>query len=273
MYKRSHRNNLGCHLTLHNYSWLAYGDISEGLTEQYPSRIGSSILAGFLTIANIAQQQLSVELHTCILLFVQYWYKYNINTLYSKDPLVNCQWSCDKARGPTVTHSQHSIAFYMQLYMISGQTLRYICFTWWRHQMETFSALLAICAGNSPVPGEFPAQRPVTRSFDVFFDLRLNKRLSKQSWCRWFETLSRPLWRHCSENLDYNRAAKLWMRKYVTPYIFTWHWEQDTNLDWNDNMEILRNALFCFTGPVANYSLKWVTVMCINVYGDYRHVI
>ena len=45
--------------------------------------------------------------------------------------------------------------------------------------METFSALLAICAGNSPVPGEFPTQRPVTRSFDVFFDLRLNKRLSK----------------------------------------------------------------------------------------------
>ena len=68
--------------------------------------------------------------------------------------------------------------------------------SWWRHQMETFSALLAICAGNSPVPGEFPAQRPVTRSFDVFFDLRLNKRLSKQSWGWWFETLSRPLWRH-----------------------------------------------------------------------------
>ena len=62
--------------------------------------------------------------------------------------------------------------------------------------METFSVLLAICAGNSPVPGEFPAQRPVTRSFDVFFDLRLNKRLSKQSWGWWFETLSHPLWRH-----------------------------------------------------------------------------
>ena len=46
--------------------------------------------------------------------------------------------------------------------------------------METFSALLAICAGNSPVTSEFHAQRPVTRSFDVFFDLRLNKRLSKQ---------------------------------------------------------------------------------------------
>ena len=50
---------------------------------------------------------------------------------------------------------------------------------WWRHQMETFFALLAICARNSPVSGEFLAQRPVTRSFDVFFGLRLNKRLSK----------------------------------------------------------------------------------------------
>ena len=67
---------------------------------------------------------------------------------------------------------------------------------WWRHQMETFSALLALCAGNSPVPGEFPTQRPVTRSFDVFFDLHPNKRLSKQ-WRGWsFETPSCPLWRH-----------------------------------------------------------------------------
>ena len=45
--------------------------------------------------------------------------------------------------------------------------------TWWRHQIETFSALLALCVGNSPVTGEFPSQRPVTQSFDVFFDLRL----------------------------------------------------------------------------------------------------
>ena len=50
-----------------------------------------------------------------------------------------------------------------------------------RHQIETFSALLALCAGNSPVTGEFPSQRPVTRSFDVFFDLGLIKRLSKHS--------------------------------------------------------------------------------------------
>ena len=63
---------------------------------------------------------------------------------------------------------------------------------WWRHQMETFCSLPAIRAGNSPVSGEFPTQRPVTRSFDAFFDLRLNKRLCKQSWGWWFQTLSRP---------------------------------------------------------------------------------
>ena len=68
--------------------------------------------------------------------------------------------------------------------------------TWWCHQIETFSAYLAICAGNSLVPGEFPTQWPITRSFDVLFDLRLNKRLSKQSWGWWFQTISFPLWRH-----------------------------------------------------------------------------
>ena len=51
-------------------------------------------------------------------------------------------------------------------------------------------------SGESPVTGEFPTQRPVTRSFDVFFDLHLNKRLSKQSWGWWFQRLPRPLWRH-----------------------------------------------------------------------------
>ena len=59
--------------------------------------------------------------------------------------------------------------------------------------------------GEFTGPGEFPAQRPVTRSFDVFFDLRSNKRLSKQPWGWWFETPSHPLWRqrnlsHASTN-------------------------------------------------------------------------
>ena len=86
------------------------------------------------------------------------------------------------------THSVVQVA-HCQLYPSS----------WWRHQMETFFALLAICAGNSPVTSEFPTQRPVTRSFDVFFDLRLNIWLSKQSWGWWFETPLRS-WRHCNES-------------------------------------------------------------------------
>ena len=65
--------------------------------------------------------------------------------------------------------------------------------------METFSALLAFCAENSPSPGEFSAQRPVTRSFDIFFDLHLNKQLSKQSRGWWFETLSGSLRRQCND--------------------------------------------------------------------------
>ena len=65
--------------------------------------------------------------------------------------------------------------------------------------MGKFSELLAICAGNSPVPGEFPALRPVTRSFDDFFDLHPNKLLSKQWWGWWFETPSCPLRRHRNE--------------------------------------------------------------------------
>ena len=69
---------------------------------------------------------------------------------------------------------------------------------WWRHQMEAFSALLVLCAGNSPVTSEFPSQRPVTHSFGAFFDLRLNKRLSKPSRGRWYETSLCSLWRYCN---------------------------------------------------------------------------
>ena len=74
--------------------------------------------------------------------------------------------------------------------------------SWWRHKMETFSVLLALSAENSPVNGEFPSQSPVTRSFDVFFDLLLNKRLNKQSRRLWFEIPSRSWWRRF--NYQYN---------------------------------------------------------------------
>ena len=78
--------------------------------------------------------------------------------------------------------------------------LNAVTLAWWRNQMNTFSALLALCAGNSRAIGEFTAQRPVTRSFDAFFDRRLNKRLSKQSRGWWFETPWDPLWRHRNGN-------------------------------------------------------------------------
>ena len=62
----------------------------------------------------------------------------------------------------------------------------------WKH----FPRYWPFVLGNSPVPGEFPTQRPVTRSFDVFLDVGLNKRLSKQSKRWWFEAQSSSLWRH-----------------------------------------------------------------------------
>ena len=98
--------------------------------------------------------------------------------------------------------------------------------------METFSALLALCAGISPVPGEFPTQRPVTRSFDVFSDLRPNKRLSKQSWDWWFETQSCPLWCHCNDHwpMHYYVWLRLGLSRLSRCLIF-----KSIHLDWYEN--------------------------------------
>ena len=69
--------------------------------------------------------------------------------------------------------------------------------------------VIGLCTGNTPVTAEFPSQRPVTRSFALFLDLHLNKRLSKQSRRRWFEKPSRSLWRHCNEYLSYLQSTWL----------------------------------------------------------------
>ena len=71
---------------------------------------------------------------------------------------------------------------------------------------------------TSPVAGEFPSQRPVTQSFDVFFDLCMTKRLSKQSWGWWFETRSRSLWRHCSALTMWNSIV--YPKKYAHGFCF-----------------------------------------------------
>ena len=88
--------------------------------------------------------------------------------------------------------------FYQGSLAVSDLELSCLVLSWWRYQMKPFSALLALCVGNSPVTGEFPAQRPVTWSFNVFFDPRLNKQLSKQLWGWSFEMPLRQLWRHCN---------------------------------------------------------------------------
>ena len=105
--------------------------------------------------------------------------------------------------------------------------------------METFSALLALCAGNSPVTGQFHAQRPVTRSFEVFFDLRWvnnreagdlrrqrahygvivmeNMQIALIYWCGLFRSLFiSPLVENC---LTFNplRPSDAYMRQYNIP--------------------------------------------------------
>ena len=108
----------------------------------------------------------------------------------------------------------HMFCFHLliDLFPSSSEMIFWLIFSctikhpWWRHQMETSSVLLALCVGNSPVTGEFPSQRPVTGSFDVFFDLCLNKRLSKQSRGWWFEMPSCPLWCHCNDSSFFQRG-------------------------------------------------------------------
>ena len=80
------------------------------------------------------------------------------------------------------------------------RTMRHIKFreAWWRHQMETFSALLALRVGNSPVTGEFPHKGQWRGALMSSLICALNGRLSKQSVGWWFETPSRSLWRHCN---------------------------------------------------------------------------
>ena len=103
-------------------------------------------------------------------------------------PIIKIRWSCVSSLFREL-HTRKD-----DLFIETGP-----CITWWRHQMETFSALLALCAGNSRVSG-------VTWSFDVFFDLCPNQRLSKQWLGWWFETLSCSLWRH-SNDFQYHPAT------------------------------------------------------------------
>ena len=141
---------------------------------------------------------------------------------------------------------------------------------WWRHQMETCSALLAICAGNSPATGEFPAQRPVTRSFDVFFDLCLNERLSMQSWGWGFETPSRPLWRHSNDNTAFHTVPGIQFHGIERTYRNRDHsvyglcqWETTLHFNTVSNSSISQISQ-CIR-QISDYA-PFVTEMCTHVH-------
>ena len=100
---------------------------------------------------------------------------------------------CECSQEPTLRQWQ-SNTFWQQIHLwipeVSLPGKHHSIYSWWRHQMKIFFALLAICAGNSLFTGEFSAQRPVIRSFDVFLDLRLNELLSKQSRGWWYDAIA-----------------------------------------------------------------------------------
>ena len=118
----------------------------------------------------------------------------------------------------------------IQFAYIAASCVQVKRYSWWRHQ--TFSALLDLCEGNSPVTGEFSSQRPMTLSFDIFFDLRPNKRLSKPSRHQLFETPSRSLWRHCNVHSDVQNSPLIviyndsWCTRYnIFPSLSDlWNW-------------------------------------------------
>ena len=77
-----------------------------------------------------------------------------------------------------------------------------------------------LCGEFTGHTGEFPEQKPLTRTLDIFFDLRLNKRLSKQSLGWWFETPSHPLCRHCNVTMIYHEHLKQWNMSCLIPLRF-----------------------------------------------------
>ena len=135
--------------------------------------------------------------------------------------------------------------------------------------------------GEFTGPGEFPTQRPVTRSFDVFFDLRLNKQLSKQSWCWWFETLSRPLWRHCNECLRENVIWYFKTQQHDGPNLLYEVEQQENVAHYNINVLVSLSGIYHWyyfvdrvargkTHPLSKnvyiflYKIRWELAMGVN---------
>ena len=132
-------------------------------------------------------QKRKCSIYICIILYL---YRYNL-----------CGDRCHMAMPHSIRTQPQGKSHYIKKFFIvprkllslfEDTTTGWHCMTgsiaWWRHQMESFTGLLVLCEEKSPVAGGFCSLRSVTRSFGVFFDLPLNKWLSKHSKRRWFET-------------------------------------------------------------------------------------
>ena len=130
----------------------------------------------------------------------QHQRKYQMSSflaLCGSNPLVTVEFSSQRASNAERVAMPRNCSL-----LVKGPSV-----SWWRHQIETFSALLAICAGIHRSPVNFP-HKGQWRGALTFSDLCLNKLLSKQSWGWWFETPSRPLWRHSNANSKGTRVLK-----------------------------------------------------------------
>ena len=195
IFKYTFVNEIRCVVTQMSLQFVSRGhlslDLSLGVHKVSGNRLSAKRRQGF-TLNNDALKWVRMWVsHACIRDVWHYCSKFlGINNFESivNDRTALFKAACDISRGVVACQVEY---------------------VWWNdtpctphpppHRMETFSALLALCEGNPPVTGGFPSQRPVTRSFDILFDMGLNKWLGKQSRRRWVETPCRSLWRHCND--------------------------------------------------------------------------
>ena len=119
----------------------------------------------------------------------------------------------------------------------------------WKH----FPRYWPFVRGIHRSPVNSPHKGPVTRSFDVFFDLRLNKWLSKQSWGWWFETPSCSLWRPCNEgNVASGEHIEAWSNTLCRRHFQRTSLNQNTSETWLHQSSFLWIRLFTMTSSNGN---------------------
>ena len=135
----------------------------------------------------------------------KYCAKFKFNFLYGI--MVSYMHICYQL--PTYYLTQSAYAFWI-VYSRSAAK------SWWRHDMKTFSMLLALCVGNPPATLWFPSQRVSNAGIEVLLDMNINKLLNKQSNCHWFENY-RPLF-------EWRYLVTQWMYEIICCHFFFYWW-------------------------------------------------